>query len=181
MALAISNLMMLIQSEETGSVIDSDLRKTETEQNTPETSEQEIVFERLPQNPYDVSYTCMLLPKMASHHLLGDVAERLQAILKNISISYGWHLEFLSIKIDHLQWAIRVPPSTSTTNIIHVVRQQTSSQLFTEFPRFKMDNASDDFWAPGYLIFTGSHPHPVEVIQRYIRQTRKQQGIQVDE
>ena len=142
---------------------------------------EEIVIEPLEKNPYEVSYTCLLLPKLVSHYLLGDVAERLQVILRQISSSFGWHLEFLSIKPDYLQWAIRVPPSTSTTNVIHVVRNQTSVQLFADFPRFKNENQSDDFWAPGYLIFLGSQPHPVEIIQRYIHQSRKQQGIRADE
>lgn len=142
---------------------------------------EEIILEPLEQHPYEVSYTCLLLPKLSSHYLIGDIADRLDAMLKNICTSNGWRLEFLSIKPDYLQWAISVPPSTSTTHVIHIVRKQTSLQIFSEFPRFKRENQSDDFWAPGYLIFWGSQPHPVEVIQRYIRQTRRQQGILMDE
>jgi len=141
----------------------------------------EIVLEPVEQNPYEVSYTCLLLPKLGSHYLLGDIADQLQTILKQICISFGWHLEFFSVKPDYLQWAMRVPPSTSTTYVMHVVRKQTSIQIFAEFPHFKRENQSDDFWAPGYLIFWGAQPHPIEVIQRYIRQTRRQQGILMDE
>jgi len=146
-----------------------------------EMDDKEIVLEPLEQNPYEVSYTCLLLPRLGSHYLLGDIADHLHAMLKQICVSYGWHLEFLSVKPDYLQWALRVPPSTSTTHVMHVVRKQTSAQLFADFPRFKRENQSDDFWAPGYLIFWGAQPHPVEVIQRYIRQTRRQQGILMDE
>lgn len=141
----------------------------------------EIILEPLEPHPYEVSYTCLLLPKLSSHYLMGDISERLEAILKNIFLSYGWRLEFLSVKPDYLQWTIRVPPSTSTTYVMHIVRTQTSLQIFSEFPRFKRENQSNDFWAPGYLIFWGSQPHPVEVIRRYIRQTRRQQGILMDE
>lgn len=142
---------------------------------------EEIILEPLEQNPYAVSYTCLLLPKLGSHYLLGDVADRIQVVLKQISASFGWSLEFLTIKPDYLQWVFRVPLSTSTTYVMHVVRRQTSLQLFADFPRFKRENQSDDFWAPGYLIFWGAQPHPVEVIQRYILQTRRHQGIKVDE
>ena len=141
----------------------------------------EIVLEPLEQNPYVVSYTCLLLPRLESHYLLGEVANCLQTLIRQISTSFGWHLEFLSIKPDYLQWGIRVPPSTSTTYVMQVIRKQTSQQIFADFPRFKRENQSDDFWAPGYLIFWGSQPHPVEIIQRYMRQTRKQQGIKMDE
>jgi len=144
-------------------------------------NDEEIILEPLEQSPYEVSYTCLLLPRLGSHYLIGEIADRLHTILNNICTSFGWHLEFLSIKPDYLQWAIRVPPSTSTTYVMHIVRKQTSAQIFSEFSRFKRENQSDDFWAPGYLIFWGSQPHPVEVIQRYIRQTRRQQGIPMDE
>ena len=141
----------------------------------------EVVLESLEQNPYEVSYTCLLLPRLSTHQLLGDVADRLQAILKQIIMSYGWRLEFLNVDSEYLQWTIRVLPSTSTTNIMHIVREQTSLQLFADFPQFRDKNNIEDFWAPGYLIFWGSQPHPIEVIRRFIRQTRKQQGIWMDE
>jgi len=64
---------------------------------------------------------------------------------------------------------------------MHVVREQTSLHVLTDFPRLKRENHSGDFWAPGYLIIWGSQPHPIEIIQRFIRQTRQQQGIQMDE
>jgi REP element-mobilizing transposase RayT len=146
-----------------------------------ESESEDIVLERMDQNPYEVSYTCLLLPRLSSHYLLGDVADQLQSILEQISTSFGWRLEFLSVKPEYLQWAIRVPPSTSTTYVMQVVRTQTSQQIFADYPRFKHENQSDDFWAPGYLIFWGSQPHPVEIIQRYIFQTRRQQGVSLDE
>ena len=58
-----------------------------------------------------------------------------------------------------------------------VIRQHTSAYVFENFPRFKKENLSDDFWAPGYLIALGAHPHPTEMIREFIRQTRQQQGI----
>jgi REP element-mobilizing transposase RayT len=141
----------------------------------------EIMFEYVDQNPYDVSYTCLLLPRFPTYILVDDVASCIQKVVTQISISYEWQLTFLSIKSDHLQWTIRVPPSTSTTAIIHVIRKQTSAQVFSDFPNLKLNNESDDFWAPGYLIFSGSQPHPIEIVQRYIRQTRQHEGNRLDE
>ena len=170
---------MLTQINQSESTKDSDIDERGHLNSLNEN--EEIVIEPLKQNPYEVSYTCLLLPKFDSHHLMGDVVERLQSSLKDITVSFGWHLDFLSIKPDYLQWTIRVPLSTSTTYAIQVIRKQTSSEIFLDFPRFKRENQSDDFWAPGYLIFWGSQPHPNEIIQRYIRQTRRQQGIRMDD
>jgi REP element-mobilizing transposase RayT len=182
----ISDTQRLTPAGQTESIIDSGLEivsfdESDHPDSPNENESEEVVLEHLEQNPYEVSYTCLLLPRLGSHYLLGDMANQLQLVLKKISTSYGWHLEFLSVKPEYLQWAIRVPPSTSTTYVMQVVRTQTSQQIFADFPRFKRENQSDDFWAPGYLIFWGSQPHPVEIIQRYIRQTRRQQGIPMDE
>jgi REP element-mobilizing transposase RayT len=172
---------MSTQADQPESNMNSDLKNPAMDDLSSTNSNEEILLEPLEKNPYDVSYTCLLLPKSISRQLTDDVADFLQSNLEKISVEYGWSLEFLSIKPDHVQWAIRVPPSTATTQVIYVIRQQTSQRLFEKYPTFKMEDQSEDFWAPGYLIFSGSHPHPIEVIQRYIQQTRKQQGIQVDE
>lgn len=173
-----------IQTDQTESNKPSDSEEVsvnETSQSDDENVGEGIVLENLEQNPYEVSYTCLLLPRFDSHFLVGELADYLESLLKQISISFGWYLDFLTIRPEYMQWAIRVPPSTSTTYVIQVVRAQTSDKVFSDFPRFKRENQSDDFWAPGYLIFWGSQPHPVEVIQSYIRQIRRQQGIQVNE
>lgn len=144
-------------------------------------SNEKIILEPVEQNPYEMSYTCLLLARLDSHSLLGDVALGVQTSLKQICASFGWSLEFLNIEPTYLHWTIRVPPATSTAHIIQVVREKTSVQLFADFPHLKHENESNDFWAPGYLIFWGSQPHPIEIIQRFIRQTRQQQGIGIDE
>lgn len=138
---------------------------------------EKIILEPVVQNPYAMSYTCLLLSRFDSYSLTGDVAIRLQTCLQEICTSFGWNLEILNIEPAYLHWTIRVPPATSTAQIMKVVREQTSIKLFGDFPGLKHENQLDDLWAPGYLIFWGSQPHPIEIIQRFIRQTRQQQGL----
>lgn len=146
----------------------------------PDTAE-EIILKAVQGNPYDLSYTCLLLPRFDSDLLLDDVAVELQVWMEQICISFGWQLEFLSIKADHLHWTIRVPPATSTAYFMQVIREQTSRHILADFPRFMRKNLSNDFWAPGYLIFWGSQPHPMEIIQKFIHQTRQHQRDRLDE
>jgi REP element-mobilizing transposase RayT len=136
-----------------------------------------VVFEPLEQNTYDLFYACLLIPRFNTHYLMGDLAERLPEWLQQICISYGWRLEQVTVKADHLQWILRVPPATSTAYFVRSIRMQTSTRIFDEFPRFKNENISKDFWSPGYLIAAGAQPHSSESIQTFIRQTRQQQGI----
>jgi hypothetical protein len=60
---------------------------------------------------------------------------------------------------------------------VQLVRQRTSQLIFADFPRYSVENPSDDFWAPGYLLVTSTKPLPGEMVQQFIRQTRLRQGI----
>lgn len=129
----------------------------------------------------DLSYACLLVPRFDTHHLVGDLADRLNEWVPQVCIAFGWRLEHLSVRPDYLQWVVRVPPSTAPGHVIRVVRQQTSDRLFNEFPRFKKDNPSGDFWAPGYLIMGSSQPHPPHLVRNFIKQTRERQGFKPNE
>lgn len=129
----------------------------------------------------DLTYACLLVPRFDTHHLVGDAADRLTEWVPQVCLAFGWRLEHLSVRPDYLQWVARVPPSTAPGHVMRVVRQQTSDRLFNEFPRFKKDNPSGDFWAPGYLIMGSSQPHPQHLVRSFIKQTRERQGLTQDE
>jgi REP element-mobilizing transposase RayT len=129
----------------------------------------------------DLTYACLLVPRFDTHHLVGDAAERLTEWVPQVCVAFGWRLEHISVRPDYLQWVARVPPSTAPGHVMRVVRQQTSDRLFNEFPRFKKDNPSGDFWAPGYLIMGSSQPHPQHLVRSFIKQTRERQGLNPDE
>jgi len=129
----------------------------------------------------DLTYACLLVPRFDTHHLVGDAADRLTEWVPQVCVAFGWRLEHISVRPDYLQWVARVPPSTAPGQVMRVVRQQTSDRLFNEFPRFKIDNPSGDFWAPGYLIMGSSQPHPQHLVRNFIKQTRERQGLSPDE
>jgi len=136
-----------------------------------------IVVEPVSPAVYNLSYACLLLPRFTHHNLVGDLRDRLAKWVSNISVAYGWKLEHLSIRPDYFQWNLNVPPATSPGYLMRIFRQQLSDKIFTDFPRFKEENPSGDFWAPGYLIMGGSQPPPDRLIKEFIEQTRTRQGL----
>jgi REP element-mobilizing transposase RayT len=124
-----------------------------------------------------LNYACLLVPRFTVHYLTGDLADRMSEWMQNISIAFGWRLEFLAVRPEYLQWVVNVTPNTSPGYLMRIMRQQTSEKIFHEFPRLKRDNPSGDFWAPGYLIMGGLQPHPPQLVKDYIKQTRQRQGI----
>ncbi len=124
----------------------------------------------------NLTYACVLIPRLPQHHLTGNLAARLSEWVTQISLAFGWRLEQLAIRPDYLQWMVNVPPSTSPGYLMRIIRQHTSRRMFAEFPALEGENPSGDFWAPGYLIMSGNQP-PAALIKDFIRQTRTRQGI----
>ena len=140
----------------------------------------EVTFESVSTNPYDLSYACLLIPRFNTHFLVGDLADILHTWMGQICMSFNWRLDFISVQPDYMQWIIRVPPAASPARVISIVRHQTSREIFENFPRFKKENRSTDFWALGYLVIVSTSPHPPKMVKDFIRQTREQQGYFID-
>jgi REP element-mobilizing transposase RayT len=137
-----------------------------------------VQLEPVNASPYDLSYACLMIPRFSTHYLTGDIAENLRQWMGQICISFSWRLEYITVHPDYIQWILNVPPATSASRCIRTIRQQTSQRIFEDFPRFKQENFSKDFWAPGYFVLVGNLPHPLDMINDYILLTRQQQGIQ---
>lgn len=129
-------------------------------------------------HPYDLSYACLMIPRFDTHYLMGDISESLHLWMKQICLSFTWRLEYITVHPDYIQWIMNVPSPTPPSFCIRTIRQQTSLKIFEDFPHFKNENLSSDFWAPGYFVLVGNRPHPLDMINDYIQLTRQQQGIQ---
>ena len=135
-----------------------------------------VMLEPVSAGMYHITYACLLVPRFSSHFLTGDISDRLSEWLPQICIAFAWRLEYLAVRPEYVQWVVNVPPSTSPGYLMRIMRQQTSDRVFAEFSRYKKENPSGDFWAPGYLIMGGTQPHPPQLVKDYIKQTRTRQG-----
>ncbi|MBA4379343.1 MAG: hypothetical protein C0393_01405 [Anaerolinea sp.] len=152
----------------------------ETRPHAPAEESSRVILEPVSPSVYNLTYVCLLIPRFAQHHLTGDLADRLAGWMPQICVAYGWRLEYISVRPDYLQWLINGPPVASPSYMMRIIRQQTSEKIFEEFPRFKKENPSGDFWAPGHLIMGGTQPAPAPLIKDFIQQTRRRQGVAPD-
>ncbi len=132
-----------------------------------------------PESPavFHLKYACVLIPRLPTHYLTGDLTARLSEWVGQLCIAFAWRLEYIAVRPDHLHWIVSVPPDTSPSYLMRILRQHTSQRIFAEFPRLAQENPSGDFWAPGYLIMGSAQPAPPQLIRDFIRQTRRRQGI----
>jgi REP element-mobilizing transposase RayT/DNA-binding response OmpR family regulator len=125
----------------------------------------------------NITFTCVFIPRLPGHFLRGELASQLGKWMSQLCVAYGWNLEGLAIRPDHLEWIIRVPPSISPGEMLHLLRMRTSQRIFSVFANLTMENPSGDFWAPGYMIVSGSRSLPPQVLREYIALTRQRQSI----
>jgi len=127
---------------------------------------------------HNLTYACVLVPRLPQHHLVGDLATFLTQWVTQLSLAFGWRLEHLAIRPDYLHWIAVVPPDSSPGMMVHNIREETSQYVFSEFPRLARENPSGEFWASGYLIVNGRDPFSRQMVQEFIGSVRTRQGAQ---
>jgi DNA-binding response OmpR family regulator/REP element-mobilizing transposase RayT len=129
---------------------------------------------------YNLSYACVLIPRLPKHTLTGDLGRRMAEWLQTIHLAFGWRLAHLAVRPSYLMWVSEVSPKTSAAGLIKTVRRHTSGWIFLEFPLMEKDNPSGEFWAPGYMAVTTGQLPTADELQVYIQNIRSRQGIAVE-
>jgi REP element-mobilizing transposase RayT len=124
-----------------------------------------------------LNYTCVLVPRMPGHYLAGELADKLSQWVAQLCVAFGWRLEGIAVRPEYLQWNVQVAPAVSPGNLVRILRQRTSQNIFQTFAGLAEDNPSGDFWASGYLIVSGPQPPSAQLLRDYIARTRKRQGV----
>ncbi len=124
----------------------------------------------------ELTYACVLVPKLSQHLLIGDLAAFLNRCVVQVGKAFGWQLEHLAIRPSYLHWVTALPPGTSPGHMVRIMRDHASHRVFTQFPRLAHENPSGDFWASGYLIVNGKFPLSHQLVDDFINKTRVRQG-----
>ena len=124
-----------------------------------------------------LTYTCLMIPRMPHHFLAGELAEHLGQWFPQCCLAFGWRLEGLSIRPEYVQWMVEVSPTISPGNMIRILRQGTSQYIFNQYSHLKSENPSGDFWAPGYLIMSGTQPPTTQMRREFVDESRRRQGL----
>ena len=117
-------------------------------------------------------YTCVLVPNLPENMLAGTLAKKLGEWLPQLSDSFGWELEKITIRPSYLQWTVMVPQGVSTGRLVHNIRIHTSQRIYDHFPELKR-RSPEDFWSPSQLIISGEQVPTVEMLESFIQKSRQ--------
>lgn len=114
---------------------------------------------------YHVAYHIIFCPKYRRKVLVGQVVERLEALIREKSASLGVNVEELQSLPDHLHLFVKMPPTIPVHSYIGQVKGYTSRILRQEFPTLKSRLPS--LWTRSYYVESIGHISE-ETIRRYI-------------
>jgi REP element-mobilizing transposase RayT len=128
---------------------------------------------------YNLTYSCLLIPRFGSHQLSNEREKQIAECIKNIHTSKGWRLEVLNVQPEYLLWESNFPPNITPSKHIEIIRNETSKLVFENSPMLKKENPSGDYWAPGYLIIGGKNAISEQLVLAFLRQNRMKNGVGV--
>jgi len=116
-------------------------------------------------------YHLVWIPKYRKRVLKGQVAVRLEALLRQACEVNGWEAQELAIQPDHVHLLVQVQARDSVPGVMKVLKGGTSRVLRAEFPDLEEYLWGKSFWAEGYFAETVGAVEG-EAVQRYIREQR---------
>jgi REP element-mobilizing transposase RayT len=126
---------------------------------------------------FDITYACMLIPRLSEHHLVGDLAKQLEKWMFQICVSFDWRVGPLAIRPDYMQWMVKAHAATAPRFLMQIITRITSQRIFAHFGHLAADNPSGEFWAPGWLVITSESLPTSQMSQDFVTKTRRRQGL----
>lgn len=103
-------------------------------------------------------------PKRRKPVLVGGIAKRLRAILREVAAENYWDVLELAINPDHVHLFVRGDPTTSAAKMVRSFKGRSSRLLREEFPQLLR---LPSLWTRSYFVSTAGNVSQ-EVIRRYI-------------
>lgn len=100
---------------------------------------------------HKLRYHVVLVPKYRKRVLRGEVAVRLEGLLRQACEINGWGLEELAIQPDHVHLLVQVQPCYSVAQMMKTLKGGMSRVLRAEFPDLEEYLWGGSFWAEGYF------------------------------
>lgn len=118
---------------------------------------------------YLINYHLVWCPKRRKRVLVGEIAERLKAIIEEVAKKIDVEILTLEIKPDHLHLFVSAYPQLTIPHLVKSFKGKSAHILRREFPELlKLPS----LWTHSYFISTAGNVS-AETIQKYIEAQSK--------
>jgi putative transposase len=116
-----------------------------------------------------LKYHLVWIPRRRRPVLIGDVADRLEELLREKAEELSCSIEHLAIKPDHLHMFVNALPSLAVSQLVYRLKGYTARRLRQEFPHLRK---MPSMWTTAYFASTAGRVSEA-TIQRYIEAQSK--------
>ena len=107
--------------------------------------------------------------------LKGDLAKRLKVIFQEIAERYGFEIDTMEVKDDHVHLFLSAPPGYAPARVVQIMKSISAKVAFEEFPEVKKQLLGGEFWSDGYFVRSVGDKVTSEIIRRYIKYHQEEQ------
>ena len=114
---------------------------------------------------YSCKYHIIWCPKYRRKVLVGEVAERLMELVKQVARDLNVEIIEIETDRDHIHMLAEVDPQFGVNKFVRIVKGKTSRLLRDEFPHLK--SRLPTLWTNSYFVSTVGGT-PLSVVKQYI-------------
>jgi len=117
---------------------------------------------------FECNYHIVWVTKYRYKVLIGDIAERIRELVKQICNENG--VEILRGVIgdgNHIHLYVSIPPYLSVSKLVRTIKGKSSRKIQQEFPELRKKYWGQHFWAVGYFCKTAGNVTD-ETVKQYL-------------
>ncbi len=115
-----------------------------------------------------LKYHIVFIPKYRHRVLRGEVATDLHKLLYQCAEMNRWWVDELTVMPDHVHMLLRLPPTTSVSKAVQLMKGGTSRVIRQEHSELEEWLWGDSLWAEGYFAESIGRVHEA-TIKKYIQ------------
>ncbi len=132
-------------------------------------------YRKTSHSTYDLKYHIVWITKYRKKVLIGTVAERVRALIREICKANEVEILKGHISKDHVHLFVSVPPYLSISNLVQSLKGKTSRKLMAEDKNIARQFWGRHFWARGYFAASSGNITD-EVVMQYIENQDVSEG-----
>jgi len=126
------------------------------------------MFKRTSHTKYLIRYHFVWIPKYRKRVLEGEIAKRIEELIRLCSEINEFEIVELKILSDHIHLLLDAKPQYSPSKIMNLIKGGSSKKIREEFPELEEIYWGDSFWCDGFFIETVGRINQDQV-QEYIK------------
>lgn len=124
-------------------------------------------YRKTSHSTYDIWYHIVWITKYRKKVLVGDLAEKVRTILREICKANDVEILKGHVSKDHVHLFVSVPPNLSVSNLVQFLKGKSSRKLLSSSKELQKQFWGRHFWARGYFAASSGNITD-EVVMQYI-------------